>query len=667
MKSKTVVTVAFFSALLSALSLVVYSQSATATATARFVIDSHKDLSAGELKGTSVESSGQVTVGAEVSRVEIDEAVAYSAARGSDGAVYIGTGNSGKVYVQRGATVKELFDTKQLVVSSLTVAGNTVYAGTLPEGRIYKFASGKMSELARPEKAEHVWDLVWDPKKKRLIAATGPEGKVFSISGSGGVSELYDSEAPHIMSLALDGANLYAGTSGEALLLSIKGPGNASVVYDFPGNEITDIDVYEGSIAVLANEFGKPAGSRPSRTRGSKQAAPRAGKGRLWRVGADGRVDKIAAHDDRHYTCVQIAKNGDIYMGSAKDGHVYRVTGRDELATWVDVDERQVLAISLGKDRDLSGDPMFVTGDTAALYKVKEGKPENAYWTSKVQDAKFRARWGALTWRGEGGISFQSRSGETNKPDETWTDWSAAMTSSGPVRSKAARFIQVRAKLTSADSTLYAVELYYLPQNQRALVNNVVVKAAKPVPGAKAKASSIYPLSWKVSNPDKDALRYRLRFRQENQTVWRSILREDEELKKTTYKWETNGIPDGFYIVEVAASDEPANPEDRTLTSVGLSEPIRIDNHPPRIEGLAYKGGKVTGTAIDTLGPIQQLEVAVDGGSWRLFFPEDQILDTARERFAHPLSLEKGSHIVAIRATDAGGNVVTEEVSVQGK
>ena len=71
---------------------------------------------------------------------------------------------------------------------------------------------------------------------------------------------------------------------------------------------------------------------------------------------------------------------------------------------------------------------------------------------------------------------------------------------------------------------------------------------------------------------------YRLKFRQEGQRVWRNILRSDNVLTKAQFNWETESIPDGWYVVQVEASDELDNPGSLTLRDTRDSEPLRIDN-----------------------------------------------------------------------------------------
>lgn len=664
---------------LASAALVAFHGPADAVSTRTFQLDGAEALAAGEMDGTAVHSDGSVTTSAAVRRLALEGvASAWTFTRAQDGTVYVGTGNDGKIYRLRGDALEEIADTEQLLVSALAVGrGGALFAGTLPEGKVYRIdAQGQPTELVDLDDADHVWALVWDADRRRLFAATGPEGKVYAIDPARGAAEVYwDDDAAHVMSLALDAdGTLYAGTSDDALVLRLRGPGRAEVVHDFPGNEVTAIAVRDGRLAVAANEFPDPP--RVSGSTKTKGAAPRPnpGKGRLYRVGSDGRTERVHAQDEGHFTSVQLAEDGTLWAGSGKDGRVHRVSPDGAHAVWIDVDERQVLHIDM-----LGADPLFVTGDAGAVYRVVSGRPENALWTSKVLDAKFVSRFGSLTWRGDGELSFQTRSGNVEEPDTTWSEWSSASRTTGPIRSPAARFLQIRARFPQGGaSRLHAVSAYYLPQNQPPRVSNVRLKEDEASSKNKNKKnrsvedppepSPEYELTWDVSNQDEDRLRYRLRFRQEGQSVWRDILRETEVLTEDKHTWNTSGIPDGWYVVQVEASDELSNPPSQVMRDTAHSEPIRIDNHPPRIEALAVRGTTVGGRALDGLGPIAKLEYAVDGGEWHMFYPTDDLLDSAREDFAVDVGpLPAGAHIVAIRASDAAGNTVSAETQLTAR
>ena len=241
-----------------------------------------------------------------------------------------------------------------------------------------------------------------------------------------------------------------------------------------------------------------------------------------------------------------------------------------------------------------------------------------------------------------------------------------------PIRSPSARFLQIRAELPADPAAaILAVSAFYLPENQRPVVSEVAIKArpTKRAPEVDVDApdapSPVLGLAWKIDNTDSDRIRYRLRYREEGQSIWRDILRESETLTALEYQWSTAAIPDGYYVVSVEASDELSNPDALTLRSTSESEPLLVDNHPPSVSGLTFAGGRVRGTASDTFGPVARLEAAIDGGEWRVIFPEDDLLDTRNEPFVIDVSsLAPGSHLVAVRAIDAAGNQTVSEITV---
>jgi len=666
------------------------SLGADALGTRQLVIDDAASFAAGELNGTAVISSGALVPGVGTRRIALDAIpLAMSMTRAQNGDVFIGTGNDGKVLRMRGDEITTFAATGQLLVASLAFGPDgTLHAGTLPSGNVVAISpTGEVRESIRLPGAQHVWALRYDTTRKVLFAATGPEGKLFAIDAAGRASVFYDADgASHVMDIALDGqGGVYAALSDEALLLHVTAPGRAEVVYDFPGTEITSIALRGAELAVAANTFpktGATATPTPPSTSTPTPPTPTptpptttsrgTGKGQLWRVSTSGQARKLADVNDAHITAVQWADSDTVFAALGHEGRVLRVKRDGTSAVWIDVDERQVLAIDLA-----STSPLLLTGDVGAVYRVLAGSAPERVWTSKPLDAAFHARWGELTWRGAGTISLQTRAGNTDKPDVTWSDWSAPLTGAGPIRSPAARFLQIRTKLgESADTIVHAITAHYLPDNQNATVREVQVKSARsqrrpgsndsPSTTAADTSSANYKATWDIDNPDEDALRYRLTFRAESQDLWRAMQRETDVLIAKEFIWDTSSIPDGYYRVRVEASDENANPESRVQRATGESEPFLIDNHAPQVVGLKLQSGRLEGRAVDTMGPVSKLEYAIDGAPWKVFFPSDDLLDTADEAFSFTLSaLPAGPHIIAVRATDTAGNVGSSEIATR--
>ena len=648
------------------------SAGVAAVTTNSFVLDGADSFFNGELDGTAVHSEGSVRLGAATERVELPNVpLAYSVARRGK-TLFVGTGTNGVVYEVNGKKVKQLADTGELLVSSLAFGRDgALYAGTLPNGRVYRIEpkSGAVKRFSSPAGAKHIWALLYDKKRGTLLAGTGPEGKIFTVDGVGQAKELFVSGSSHIMAMALDGSDILAGTSDSALLLRITPNGKASVVRDLPGNEVTAVDVQGGRIAVAVNQFKGAPGSQfkpgPASAKQSRMGTrPRPGSGQVWRIEADGRAERLLARKDTHFTDVQWGENGVVYVAGGHEGRIFKVDADASYSIWADVEERQVLALDLTSDQ-----PTFVTGDGAAVYRVRGGAPKDATWTSAPLDATFLSKWGRLDWRGNGRFVFQTRSGNTKEPGDTWSGWSKDLKAPGRIQSPPARFVQIRAKFPREPlAELRAVELFYLPQNQRPRVFGVrgtrpPQKRGEP-PRRPPTPTTLVNVTWQVENPDRDQLRYRLAYRADGQSLWRDMFGEEVVLTDVKYTWNTESIPDGHYSIRVEASDEPSNPMELALRSQAVSELVTVDNHPPRIEDLRLKKGRVEGRVVDGLGPIARVQMSIDGGPWREVYPTDTLFDGPDERFQAEPGLAEGPHIIAVRAFDAAGNQANREISV---
>src|SRR4051794_15867265 len=86
--------------------------------------------------------------------------------------------------------------------------------------------------------AAHVWDVVEDAAGN-LYAATGDEGKVFSVSSSGVVKMAYAGPDSQVLCLAVgrDGA-VYAGTGPGGRVIRMTPDGESKVFCDFAGGYV---------------------------------------------------------------------------------------------------------------------------------------------------------------------------------------------------------------------------------------------------------------------------------------------------------------------------------------------------------------------------------------------------------------------------------------------
>jgi hypothetical protein len=333
-----------------------------------------------------------------------------------------------------------------------------------------------------------------------------------------------------------------------------------------------------------------------------------------------------------------------------------------------DTDERQVGAMGL------AGRTRFVVGsDPATFHRILSVGGPDAVWTSKPLDAGLIARFGHVTWRGTGALEVSTRSGDTQTPDPTWSAWSRPLAQGDAAPSPPGRYVQVRARLKDATSTIAGITLPFRTENLRAVVTEIAARG-KGAPaeskegivasgGEPVKHDSVVHVTWKVDNPDDDELRYRVQFRREGETRWLDAIRPDDVLTKAETDWDTAALAEGKYRLRVDASDEIANPLDDVMHHVLESAPVLVDNTPPVFKTIAMQGRRLHAEVTDGLGPIVRVEAAIDGRlEWRPLSSVDGLFDTADETvdadIAPLLGGGPGPHSVTVRAFDAAGNSV---------
>ncbi len=663
-----------------------FSTHARAVGTRTFVLDTLDKLSGGDLKGVAVSSDGAVRAGFTLGNTPIPEANAsFSALTLADGSTLIGTSPQGKVYRLAGDAVTLFADTGALAVTSIVQAKNgTVFAASMPDGKIFKLSQGKAELFTTLPDTSHVWALALDKPGAGLFAATGPEGKVFRVEPTGASSVYYRSTEGHLVSLAMmENGDLLAGSSGKGNLYRISGPGRATVLATLPGEEVKSVAVSKGIIWAIGNEYGEapePPKRSPAAGRTppgpSTATRPKAGKGVLYRFDAQGRPERMMKHDDTHYLSLALDEQGHAYVGTGANGRIYTVDDAHVVTLLADTDERQIGALSVA-----NGKGFVATSDPPVAHRILGRGGPDAVWTSKVLDATLHARFGHLGWRATGALELSTRTGNTTTPDATWSAWSNPLTAPAAISSPPGRFVQARARWTrDPNAQLTEISIPFVTDNVRPVITEVtaatkgaLVKepAAGAVPasgGDVGKHESVVKLTWKVDNPDSDTLRYRIAFKREGQTQWRDALKADDVLTKAELEWDTAALPEGKYRVRVEASDEPANPIDQVQKHALESETVLVDNTPPRIDTLTVNGRRLRAHVVDGTSPIARVEIAVDGKlEWRPLAAADGIFDTADESVDSDVAaiVPPGSHIVVLRAFDVAGNSATRDVETR--
>ena len=308
---------------------------------------------------------------------------------------------------------------------------------------------------------------------------------------------------------------------------------------------------------------------------------------------------------------------------------------------------------------------------------------------SKEHDTKVVSRWGKLSWEGvtpEGtAISFATRTGNTEKPNSTWNDWSEELTDpeTSQITSPAARYIQWRAKLTtsavSETPVLKKVTVASVQSNTEPRFTSIEVRrgGAPESPGPPEGVrrpresrtpsnsnsggdSTKYTASWKVEDENSDKLQFNVYYKGIDETNWKLL---KKELNETSYALDTTSMSDGRYVVKVNATDKLSNPPNFAKSTEKISDPFDIDNSQPTVTDITATANddqtyQITCTVEDLASYIQKAVYKIDSDEhWQVIFPDDGIFDSKRETLLlHTNSLPAGEHTITIRVTDAAVN-----------
>ena len=658
-----------------------------ATTTQSFVQSTVEDFEEGEVTGTLVTPPGQVEPGFQSKRFAVDSAFLWSSAISTDGkTAFFGGGDPGRVFAvdSAGGTPKLLAELPEPWITALVVQSPEVLlAATTPGAKLYSISikSGKWKEVAHLD-TEHIWSLVYDQSTHLTYAATGVTGKVVLIDAQFKVKVLWSADDQHLVSLASDGhGGLLAGSAEKAILFRISANGQARALADFESQEVRAIATVGEQIYVAVNNFegGESDDKSSTKEKGAKGIAlvtggnspaapgklPRPGapkaKGAVYKIDSDGSIESVLTLSQGYFTSLLADKAGNVFAAAGSEGKVYRIDPQRNTSLVLDLPERQALTLL---PSSLATGFLVGSGDAGAVFAVGPAAAAQAGYLSKVFDGTRFAKWGQLRYGSNSALSLETRSGNTAKPDATWSAWAslaapsfAANQGEGRIASVAARYLQYRLNLPMK-AVLRDVSVAYRPQNLRARISDLTF-ADPPSPSTeKREHSTLLKLRFKVENADNDSLSYRLSYKREADKLWRSMVPTDEPVTKAEYDWATDTVPDGNYIVRAVVSDAPSVSQNDALDFTFISAPVLVDNGRPTFSNLTSAAPTISGRAVDTASAISAIDFQVDGGSWHAASPTDGLLDQKDEAFSFRLpQLPAGDHAVAIRSFDAANNL----------
>jgi sugar lactone lactonase YvrE len=694
--------------LLPVLLFIATSLPSAASGPAFWTVATAADLLKGTSDGVYVSLSGVVTPGpALTNRLTTTPAQIWSVARAQDGAVWAGTGGDGRVIRLRPgqATEETVFDAPEANIFAIAVSGSRTYAASSPEGKVYVIEGDAPARVFFDPTETYIWALAVD-RTGRLWVGAGNPGVIYRLAADGTSQIVSRPPATHVVSLALDGnGRMMAGTESPGRLYRFNENDQPFVLLDTglaelramtvaPGNVTYAAGIAKGEETATAGEATSTAATlAATATTGAAPATGSAPARRsvVFRIDATGSWEEVWTTPDLVYDLAAQADGG-VLVASGPEGRLYRISPDLDVSLFSGVDARQVTRFAATGTEVAA----FATANPGRVVAIGTGGQSPARYLSSVLDTKSVASWGILRWDGTAGVELFTRSGNTERPDESWSEWAGPYRQSGgeAVTSPTARFVQWRAVFTRSDAapspSLSAVTLAYLPRNNRPVVSSITlypsgvvfqrpfvndesaiaglddiaVEARRPTgeepptPPAlnrRMMQKGLQTIAWKGEDPDGDQLMYAVQHRRDGESVWRDLR---TGLTGTIFVWDTSAVTDGRYFLRVRASDAASNAGDRALVGSRESDPIDVDNTPPTLEITPPSGTQPLNViARDARSAITRLEFSVRGGEWQAVYPVDGLADSPEERYAITLPSGVTAADIMVRVTDRLQNV----------
>ncbi len=494
-----------------------------------------EELTKGTAIGVAIRSTGGLELAPAFKTLYIAPSTyIWSIASDDAGNIYAAAGAPARVYrITPDGQAVTIFEPTELQVQALVVNNGVVYAGTAPDGKVYKIENRRTGKTdaaksSPPDKSKgqvdpnwtssvyfdpgtkYIWDLTFD-SSGNLYVATGDRGEIYKVAPNGDHSVFFKSDESHIRVLALDPkGNLIAGSDGSGLVYRIAPSGEAFVLYSAAKKEITALaldaagNIYAAGVGEkrpgqnIGPGFGQPTGPTPSPSQsmvgptGGIVITPTqpmmspmmnfpapgvgaTGGSEIYRIAPDGSPTRMWTSREDIVYALAFDTQGRLVAGSGNRGHIFAMKSEDDFSDLLKVGASQVTAFAKAP-----GGGLYASGSNLGKVFVLGPSPQTeGRYESDVYDAKIFSRWGRAEFRGTGNVELFTRSGNVDNPDRNWSSWKKVDTQKGGETGiPPARFVQWRAILHSGSPAprVDNVTLNYLSKNVAPDIDDVGIQ-----------------------------------------------------------------------------------------------------------------------------------------------------------------------------------------------
>ncbi|MBN2465354.1 hypothetical protein JXD38_06995 [candidate division WOR-3 bacterium] len=638
-----------------------------------------------EFENVSIQSQGIVTLAPELAATKLDDVAAvWQTAGDRSGNVYVATGNQGRLYRIRPPSLFPRFSSPELMFDSgageilalTSDASGTVYFGTTPGGEVHRIRPGGKPELLCSTGESYVHSIAAGAPSTTsgpgaIYAATGEHGKLLRISPAGKANEVFTARQAHLTTLTwlVPGKELLVGTSPDGIVYRLSfAPGEerpkVSVVYDTPLNEVRSIAADASGNVYIGANAGNDTDSDSGRA--AVFFVDRTGV-RRWQWSApDSTLFALALTDSPEPSRLLIATGG--------KAMVYELDTLGRMSVRYRLKETQALCLT-----PLRSGIRLGTGNPGRLYEAGSSHADSGFITSAPHDCTNPALFGTLSFRASvpagTELTFETRSGNSEKPDSTWSEWGQT---APQIASPSRRYIQWRCRMRTSFPTLTPelsrVDVYYRSANLAPVIKKLEIAQPSLDDATKGVNKPGRQVTWDATDPDSDSLSFELFFRGERETSWQKV---GCDITDSRFDLDSRALPDGWYELKLVASDEPTEAAGAALAAEMVSRPFLVDNTAPIVTGL--KAGapdpktdlsRVSFSVQDALSPIAAARVSVNAGNWVTLEPQDHIFDSTAETFSADVRLPSSVlglpfFVVSVWVADAQGNVAAARTTVR--
>jgi len=703
----------------------------------------------GKLDNIAISAQGGLKLAPALELVaKLDASVIWRAVADKDGNLYVGTGNDGKVFkVSPAGKIETIFEPGESLARALALddKGN-LYVGTSPDGYVYRIPPGGRPEIYFHPGDTYIWDLKFDAKGN-LFVATGAKGRIYRLPPdyqAGQPAELYfETDRAHVLCLAFDAeGSLLAGVGPKGLVYRITEKDKATVLASPGSEEISSLQATPDG-TVYFSTFNKPistpaTGSAPrssappssgnasassspppsgsngsgnandgdgsnSGAQPSSESGPRYSQ--FSRVNPYGFVEPVWSLARTGIYSFRSLPDGRWLLGSDQHGRLFTTTGPQDWDLLQETPDSSDVSVLLADPKDPAA-TYVCSSNPAQIFRLGSKPAAKGVYICEPFDASQPARWGTLRalavppmpTRPLAGAQWETRTGNTPKPDATWGDWQP-IAESTDIASRPGRYFQYRVTLTDPAVTVRSLTVYFQHFNAAPVIDRlgvlpVGVEVSTPSPARPSvdlreimdgDSSALTPsttprpqirttgdagsfsAAWHAADPNGDDLLYTVQLRAVGDEKWVTLA---DDLVAPVYSFSSRGYADGYYQIRVVASDKLDNPPGQERTAERVSTPFLIANTGPVVTVESQLGDSTAFTitlhAHSATTVLDHATYVLDGQPPKPALPEGSLFDKPEHVFKLRLErLKPGPHSVVFEVVDEAGNSGTAKTSFE--